>query len=258
MKSALAQLDPLAVCFVLFILMLLAIALGNRLRKKFWEEGETKGGVNSLLGALFGLWSFILAFTFGQSSSRFENVRAMIVDESNVLRTAIIKADLFPDSIRNIYRTDLREYLEERIAYYDYASDKEKFDKNRAALSKTAAVLWNKTVALSKNPATSGTAGGMASTLNSLYDIGIKREALLNAGIPAPISIMLIILALTISLVGGFTTPAIKRKEWIVIGVFAFLASTILYITMDLAMPMTGFIKPDTGQVTIVNLRKLL
>jgi hypothetical protein len=68
---------------------------------------------------------------------------------------------------------------------------------------------------------------------------------------------MLIILALAICLVGGFTTPAVKRKEWIVIAVFALLASTILYITMDLAMPMSGFIKPDTGQVTIVNLRQL-
>jgi len=48
-----------------------------------------------------------------------------------------------------------------------------------------------------------------------------------------------------------------KRKEWIVIVVFALLASTILYITMDLARPMSGLIKPDTGQATIVNLRKL-
>jgi hypothetical protein len=48
-----------------------------------------------------------------------------------------------------------------------------------------------------------------------------------------------------------------KRKEWIVIAVFALPASTILYITMDLAMPMSGFIKPDTGQATIVNLRQL-
>jgi hypothetical protein len=68
---------------------------------------------------------------------------------------------------------------------------------------------------------------------------------------------MLIVLALAICLVGGFTTPAVKRKEWIVIAVFAMLACTILYITMDLAQPMSGFIKPDTGQITIINLRQL-
>ena len=72
-----------------------------------------------------------------------------------------------------------------------------------------------------------------------------------------PINILLIVLALSISLVGGFTTPVFKRKEWIVITVFALLASTILYITIDLARPMQGLIKPDTGQQTIINLREL-
>jgi uncharacterized membrane protein YhhN len=67
----------------------------------------------------------------------------------------------------------------------------------------------------------------------------------------------LIVLALAICLLGGFTTPTIKRKEWIVVAVFAFFATTILYITIDLARPMEGLIRPDTGQATILNLRKL-
>src|SRR4249920_526204 len=136
-KSALAHVDPLLVCFILFLLMLLALALGNRLRKKLWhaEEGDTKGGVNSLLGALFGLWGFMLAFTFGQSGTRFETVRGMIVDEANILRTAIIKADFFPDSVRDTYRLELRKYLEERISYYEDVDDRVKFTSNREDLS---------------------------------------------------------------------------------------------------------------------------
>jgi hypothetical protein len=258
-KTVLAQIDPSVVGIVLFILMLLALWMGNRMRKRFWhaEEGDTKGGVNSLLGALFGLWGFMLAFTFSQSGNRFESVRGMIVDEANILRNTIIKADFFPDSIRNDYRIELRKYLEERIAYYDYADDGEKFTKNRKELSNTARTLWNMTIEQSKKPNLSGATGGMSAALTSLFDIGIKREAILSFGIPAPISLMLIVLALAICLVGGFTTPAVKRKEWIVIAVFAMLACTILYITMDLAQPMSGFIKPDTGQITIINLRQL-
>ena len=122
-KSVLSQVDASIICFVLFLLMLLAIGLGNMMRKKFWraEEGDTRGGVNSLLGALFGLWGFMLAFTFGQSGTRFETVRGMIVDEANILRTTIIKADFFPDSVRDAYRLELRKYLEERISYYEDA-----------------------------------------------------------------------------------------------------------------------------------------
>ena len=255
----LMRIDPLVICIVLFVLMLFAIGLGNRMRQKFWhaEEGDAKGGVNSLLGALFGLWAFMLAFTFGQSGSRFENVRGMIVDEGNILRNTIIRADFFPDSVRAAYRIELRKYLEERISYYKDDADEIKFKKNREELSKTAAALWARTVELSKRPDLSGPANNMANNLSNLFDIGIKREALLSAGIPMPINLMLIGLALTISLVGGFTTPTIKRKEWILVFVFALLASTILYITIDLARPMQGLIKPDAGQQVIVNLRKL-
>ena len=97
-RPPLSQIDASVICIVLFLLMVFSIALGNKMRKKFWsaEEGDAKGGVNSLLGALFGLWSFVLAFTFGQSGTRFESVRAMIVDEGNTLRNAILKADFLP------------------------------------------------------------------------------------------------------------------------------------------------------------------
>jgi len=258
-EAVLPQFDPLAICLVLFLLMLAALWLGNRMRKKFWhaEEGDTKGGVNALLGALFGLWGFMLAFTFSQSGNRFENVRVLIVDEANILRNTIIKADFFPDSVRNSYRTELRKYLEERISYYEDANDLEKFTKNRNELSKTSRALWALTIEQSKKPALSVAVAGMSASLTSLFDVGIKREAMLRFGIPAPISVMLIVLALAICLVGGFTTPSINRKEWMVIVVFALLASTILFITMDLARPMSGLIKPDTGQLSIVNLRQL-
>jgi hypothetical protein len=257
-RSIFSKVDATIICLVLLIVMPITVKLGNKMRKKFWrsEEGDTKGGVNSLLGALFGLWGFILAFSFGQSGVRFENLRSMIVDEANYLRNSIIRADLFPDSIRNVYRAELQKYLEERISYYDNAGDEIKLQNNSEEISKTSASLWETTVALTKRPETRTTAEAMATSLINLFDIGTKREALLNAGIPGPVSVTLIILALSICFVGGFTTPTIKHKEWIVIFAFAFLAVMILYITIDLARPMEGLIRPDAGQASIIKLRR--
>jgi len=258
-KTALLSVDAWMIGIFLFVFMVLTFVLGHKLRKKFLhaEDADPKGGVNSLLGALFGLWGFMLAFSFGQSGIRFETVRAMIVDEGSILRNTILRADFFPDSVRDAYRTDLRKYLEERIYYYENDANVAKFRKNREALSNTAAALWIRTVQQSKKPDLSGPANNMASSLTSLYDIGIRRESLLSTGIPFPIAFMLITLAMAISLVGGFTTAVIQRKEWIVVTVFALLASTILYITIDLSRPTEGLIKPDAAQQTIVDLRKL-
>ena len=257
-KSLFSGVDASIICVVLFVLMLCAILVGSKMREKFWRAGDadTKGGINSLLGALFGLWGFMLAFTFNQSGTRFENVRSMIVDEGNGLRNVILRADVFPDTVRDGYRADLQKYLEERIAYYDYANDEARFNSNREALSKTGAALWSRTVQQARIPQYLLHANNMAAALTNLFDLGIKREALLSYGIPGPITFILMVLALAICLVGGFTTPSIKRKEWILAAMFALLASTILYITIDLARPMDGFIKPDSGQQVIVNLRR--
>lgn len=257
-RSIFSKVDATIICLVLLIAMPLIVKLGNRMRKRFWgpEEGDTKGGVNALMGALFGLWGFMLAFSFGQSAIRFENLRSMIVDEANYLRNSIFRSDLFPDSIRNIYRGELQKYLEERISYYDYTGNDVKFNKNREDISKTSSNLWQTTVEQTRISGTRTMAEAMATTLINLFDTGMKREALLSAGVPTPVSLVLIFLALSICFVGGFTTPTIKRKEWIVIFAFAFLAATILYVTIDLARPMEGLIKLDAGQASIVNLRK--
>ncbi len=258
-SSIFLKVDITIICLILLILMPLIVKLGNSMRKRFWqsEESDTRGGINSLMGALFGLWGFMLAFSFGQSGIRFENLRSMIVDESNYLRNSILRADFFSDSIRQVYRIKLQKYLEERINYYDNARDELKLKNNREEILKTTDDIWAMTVALAKRSDTHDAAKDMTGTLINLFDIGAKREALLNAGIPGPISIGLIFLALSICFVGGFTTPVIKKKEWIVIFAFSFLATMILYITIDLARPMEGLIRLDSGQASIVALRRL-
>ena len=96
----------------------------------------------------------------------------------------------------------------------------------------------------------------MMTSLTTMYDIGARRDALLLSGIPWLISFMLLFLALGISFVGGFTSPVLKTKEWVVITGFIFLACFIIYITLDLARPMSGLIKPDVGQEKIVQLQR--
>ena len=257
--SIFATIDATVLCVALFAGCVLMVMLGKTVRHKLLkDEQESKGGVNSLLGALFGLWGFILAFTFGNSASRFENIRAMMVDEANVIRTAILRSETFrDDSIRNEFRGDLKKYLEARIGYYEYAADADKFNGAKQDAIDIGKRLWNKTIDASQVPNLSFSANTMMSVLTNMFDIAAKRDALLSSGIPVLVSAMLFFLALTISFVGGFTTPILKTKEWVVVAGFILLACTIIYITMDLARPMTGFIKPDVGQDRIVQLRTL-
>jgi hypothetical protein len=250
--------DATVLCLLLFTACILMVMLGKFIRNRFIhnDQQESKGGVNSLLGALFGLWGFILAFTFGSSATRFDSVRTIMVDESNTIRNAIFRAKVFPDSIRDGLNADLKLYLEARTEYYKYAADPDKFSKAKQEGDEISEALWEKTVKASALPNLTTTSANMFAALASIFDIADKRDALMLSGVPEPITYMLFFLAIAISFVGGFTTPVIKTKEWIVIAGFILLACIIIYITLDLGRPLRGFIRPDIGEYKIYELKK--
>jgi hypothetical protein len=251
--------DASILCLILFAACILMVIIGKRVRGKFLkaDEQESRGGVNSLLGALFGLWGFLLAFTFSNVSTRFENVRAMMVDESSMIRTVILRTETLPDSMRDSFRGDLKKYLQARIDYYEDAKDLEKFNKAKQDAEEIGKRLWMQTINASSVPGFGLSANNMLAALVAMYDVGAKRDATLLAGIPTPISMMLFFIALVISFVGGFTSPDLKIKEWVVIVGFILLACLIIFVTLDMARPMRGFIKPDTGQEKIIQLKEL-
>src|SRR4030095_13577017 len=105
--SWLYKTDALILSISLLMGMVLMVVLG-RLACRMWnrEESEPKGGVNSLFGALFALSGLILAFTFGRAGSRLEKIRDVVELEANEIGTAILRADLYSDSVRQGFRAD--------------------------------------------------------------------------------------------------------------------------------------------------------
>jgi hypothetical protein len=250
--------DASILSLILFAGCVFMVRLGRFIRNKFFQKDqqESKGGVNSLLGALFGLWGFILAFTFGSSATRFDNVRSMMVDESNAIRNAILRVQTFPDSLRSGFREDLKNYLQARIDYNN-ATDLETLNTAKEEARRLGNSLWSRTAQISPLPNMGIICANMFLTLSGMFDLASKRDAMLSSGVPEPVMYLLFFLALVISFIGGFTTPVIGTKEWVVITGFILLACIIIYITLDLGRPMRGLIRPDVGQERIEQLQKM-
>ena len=204
--------DASILCIMLFIAMILMVALGKYIGK-IWrqEKGEPRGGVNSLMAAMYALFGFILAFTFGMSGSRYENVRNVVVSEANNIGTAVLRADLYPDSVRDAFRADFKNYLEARIAYYDNIADTTLFYKAKDDAAKAAEALWSRAMQQSKLPNMLIPSNSMIPALNAMFDIATTREVILKARVPDIIVYMLFILALASSFIAGFTSSAIRH-----------------------------------------------
>jgi hypothetical protein len=166
--------DALILCLGLFAACVLMVILGKRIRQKYLgkDDQESRGGVNSLVGALFGLWGFILAFTFGNSYTRFENVRTMMVEEANIIRTVILRSETLPDSMRTTFRGDMKKYLQARINYYEQANDAEKFKKSIDDATETGKRLWAQAASATGVPGFTLSGNNMLNNLSAMYDMG--------------------------------------------------------------------------------------
>ena len=65
----------------------------------------------------------MLAFTFGMLNSRFDVRRKLAIEETNAISTAILRAAVYPDSMKNILRNHFEDYLEARIAFLQEGID---------------------------------------------------------------------------------------------------------------------------------------
>ncbi len=109
----------------IFLLILLTNWLGFRYRKyqDTKPAAETLDGMGSMESSMLGLMALLLGFTFSMAISKFDTRRQIIIEEANDIGTAVLRADLFPDSIRSLLRADFKEYVEARISYYDAGVD---------------------------------------------------------------------------------------------------------------------------------------
>jgi hypothetical protein len=258
MNTLLQRIDAAVLGLLLLVGMIIMIILG-RLVGKFWnrEQSEPKGGVGSLFGALFALSGLILAFTFGMSQNRLERVRGVVELEANDLGTAILRADLYPDTIRDAFRVDFKNYLEAVIAFYENAKNFDRVHKAKNDAAMAADKLWSRTAIQSKLPNMFLPSQQMIPALNDMFDIAQRREIVLRSKIPDLIVYMLFICVLAGCFIGGFTSGTIGRSDWIIIGGFVVVTSMVVYATLDLSRPMRGIITDVPGKEAIVELRSL-
>src|SRR5262249_22976643 len=108
---------PLWGLFVLIlVVVLLSVECGYRLGKyrRGRREQEKEAPVGTMGGATLGLLAFILAFTFGLASSRFDTRRQVLLDEADAIGTTYLRAGMLHEGGERI-RVLLRDYVVARL-----------------------------------------------------------------------------------------------------------------------------------------------
>ena len=247
------------IAIVVFLLILFFNWLGfsyKRRQAKSDPEAETES-LGTIEGSMLGLMALLLAFTFSIAANKFENRRQVIIEEANAIGTAILRCDMYPDSIRKLFRQDFAGYVQSRIAYYDAGNDETKIKASITEGETYSQKIWQRATALSHNLENLARTNQMIPALNAVIDIVTTREDTRVNKVPPLILIMVLLLTLVTGFLTGYGSKTRRRNKVMTVG-FALMTALTLYLVWELDRPRKGLINLQPAQQNILNLKQML
>ena len=241
--SFLNDLDALYIVIILFFLMLTAIWIGYKTGYKQTKSDNKNAEISS---SLLGLLALILGFTFAMAGSRYENRKNNLIYEANCIGTAILRADIYPDSLKNEFKKDFKSYLNSRRDYYLLDNDEQKFTASLKQSAMVSDKLWNRAAFYAKDKDYFIQSNMMLPALNEMFDSASKSNMVLDSKVPETIVYLMLAFSIIISFFIGYNSGLEKKINTKFITGFCFLICIVIFITLDLDRPRRGLITIDS------------
>jgi hypothetical protein len=146
--------------------------LGYRLgRRRLASAPDDKAPASAIMGSTLGLLAFMLAFTFGMSSSRFDARKQLVLDEASAVLRAYQRAQLLPEPQKSECIRLLQEYVALRST-----TTLTPLAELQPLIARSEAIqdgLWKEAAAVAERP--SPGLNPFVQSLSELTDLQMKR-----------------------------------------------------------------------------------
>jgi hypothetical protein len=229
--------------FVIFILSLLGLwfsaQLGVFLRKKLRVvEEEERKDLATLEAATLSLLGLIIAFSFSMAIGRYDQRKNYEAEEANAIGTEYARADLLPGGDTEKVHKLLKEYLHQRIGFYETRNERA-LGQIVANTDRLEAELWlsvRNVAASQPTPTVALAVSGMNDVLN---DRAYARAAWWNR-IPLAAWDLMVSIAVLCNLLLGYGAHRNSTHLFLVLP----LALSIAFLLIsDLDSPRGGVIR---------------
>src|SRR3954447_23036220 len=111
---------PVLVFALAFVSLSLASAAGTWLRRRYPAiKNEEKDDLNVIVAATLTLLALIIGFSFSMATNRYDQRKNFEEAEANAIGTEYLRADLLPSQDATKVKALLRQYLDQRILFYE-------------------------------------------------------------------------------------------------------------------------------------------
>jgi hypothetical protein len=235
---------PLWAVFLLTVfLVLISILIGTRVGLEKGRGGDTGGTVGSAVAAMLGLLAFVLTFTFGIASARFDTRKQLLLAEVNAIGTAALRAELLPEPQRSECRDLFRNYVDVRV---EAMRDPKTLPRRLAESEALQVRLWSDATVLARANMNSKIGALFVESLNQVIDLNTSRKTVaLQYRIPGAIWLGLGLVTLLSMGAMGFQFGVTGKPRWGMSLVLAMTFSTVVLLIAILDRPFQDIIKVD-------------
>ncbi len=205
---------------------------------------------------MLGLFGLLLAFSFSGSAERFQNRRALIVQQAQAVGTAYARLDLLEEPARGPIRKVFREYVDLLLADYRAIRDVDSLVAQLDVLEAKGQELWSLTAAACREERHRELAEVIPPAVNEMLDVALARKASLRTHPPIVIHVLLFTMALGSALMAGFGMSPSARMNWIHAGIFAVFSALTIFVILDLEFPRFGLIQVGAADEILRGVRR--
>lgn len=247
MKEMLYDVNSFAIAGSLFVSMAVAIEIGYRLGNKPENQpsDSSKAQVSAIQSSLLGILALLLGFTFSQSLARYDARSNAVVEESNAIQAAFLKADLLPATQRQDAKAIIKQYVDLRVQSADVSTIEE--SERLAYVQRAKALqqeLWRLASDTQNLPSTSASST-FSESVNKLIQIFTVRDSALNRHVPELVLFLLygtfLMTGTIVGFVSGLGGARTTYSAYILVGLIVLL----VFVIVDLDRPRRGLIEVD-------------
>ena len=232
---------PLFVLPFSFLAMWLSANVGVFFRRRQLDLGEdVQQDRDVIVSATLGLLALLIGFTFSMAIGRYDQRKNYEEEEANAIGTEYVRADLLPDANAARVRTELKDYLSQRILFYRIRDERKLLQIN-ACTSQLQRELWSAVQA----PAVAQPTPVLALTLSGMNDVlnsqGYTQAAWWNR-IPIGAWGLMAVVAICSNLLVGYGVHQ-PKGALVRLLVLPLVLSISFFLLSDIDAPRSGVIR---------------
>ena len=223
------------------VVVVISCEVGRRLGAHALRKGG--GNVAILEGAILGLLSLMIGFTFALSLSLYETRRDAVLKDANAIGTTALRAQLLPAPYGAEVLKLLHEYTRVRLDITTRVISASALDDAIARSNAINTALWEEVKAIASRDNAIVPTGLFIQTLNDMIDMNETRLTAWRNHIPNIVLWALYGIAIVSSAFTGYSSGLDSRRSRLPVYVVGISFVAAILLIQDLDRPNDGFVK---------------